>query len=407
MALKARARQAVGYFNLDNGSGKIRGVYLQGNEAMRPLFEQWLAPFRDLGVTTITIRDTGGTDHLSFTRVGLPGFQFIQDPLDYGTLTHHTSADTYDHAVPADLMQASAVIASMVYEAANRAERLPRREMPKAAPEPRRVARPEIMSGVDPTRRFSNRVADYVRYRPAYPDALLTALQGEAGLSSVSIVADIGSGTGISTELLLRIGCTVFAIEPNAHMRSAAETRLGSEPRFRSVAARAEATTLSDGSVDAVTAGQAFHWFSTPETRTEFIRILRPGGTVALFWNTRRSAGTPFLSADQRLLQDFGTDYAQVDHRKVDTSILRTFFGGPYQSRVFFNAQTFDFDGLARTPAVLVCTRRVPRTPTMRQWSLRFGGCSTSISRMGVCAWSTTRSCSLAASRDAYDGSEG
>jgi len=132
MALKAEHATLSGYFNLDNGSGKIRGVYLQGHEAMRPLFEQWLAPFRDLGVTTITIRNTGGTDHLSFTRVGLPGFQFIQDPLDYGTLTHHTSADTYDHAVPADLMQASAVIASVVYNAANRAEKLPRRELPKA-----------------------------------------------------------------------------------------------------------------------------------------------------------------------------------------------------------------------------------------------------------------------------------
>jgi carboxypeptidase Q len=134
MALKAEHGKLSGYFNLDNGSGRIRGVYLQGNDAMRPLFEQWLAPFRDLGVTTVTIRDTGGTDHLSFARVGLPGFQFIQDRLDYGTLTHHTSADTYDHAVPADLMQASAVIASVVYETANRAERLPRREMPKAAP---------------------------------------------------------------------------------------------------------------------------------------------------------------------------------------------------------------------------------------------------------------------------------
>ena len=116
-----------GYFNLDNGSGRIRGVHLQGHEAMRPIFEQWLAPFRDLGVTTITIRDTGGTDHLSFARVGLPGFQFIQDPLDYGTLTHHTSADTLDHAVPSDLMQAAAVIAAVVYDAANRPERLPRR----------------------------------------------------------------------------------------------------------------------------------------------------------------------------------------------------------------------------------------------------------------------------------------
>jgi carboxypeptidase Q len=132
MALKPEHAKLSGYFNLDNGSGKIRGVYLQGHEAMRPLFEQWLAPFRDLGVTTITIRNTGGTDHLSFVRVGLPGFQFIQDPLDYGTLTHHTSADTLDHAVPADLMQASAVIASVVYDAANRTERLPRRELPKA-----------------------------------------------------------------------------------------------------------------------------------------------------------------------------------------------------------------------------------------------------------------------------------
>ena len=121
----------AGYFNLDNGSGKIRGVYLQDNDAMRPIFEQWLDAFRDLGVTTVTIRNTGGTDHLSFDAVGLPGFQFIQDPLDYGTVTHHSSMDTYDHAVPADLMQASAVIATLVYEAANRDEMLPRRPLPK------------------------------------------------------------------------------------------------------------------------------------------------------------------------------------------------------------------------------------------------------------------------------------
>jgi Zn-dependent M28 family amino/carboxypeptidase len=120
-----------GYFNLDNGSGKIRGVYLQGHEAMRPIFDGWLAPFRNMGVTTLTIRDTGGTDHLSFAAVGLPGFQFIQDPLDYGSITHHSDMDTYDHAIPADLMQASAVIATVVYEAANRAEMLPRRDMPK------------------------------------------------------------------------------------------------------------------------------------------------------------------------------------------------------------------------------------------------------------------------------------
>jgi carboxypeptidase Q len=133
MAPKPEHAKLSGYFNLDNGSGRIRGVYLQGHDAMRPLFEQWLAPFRDLGVTTISIHNTGGTDHLSFVHVGLPGFQFIQDELAYGTVTHHTSADTLDHAVPADLMQASAVIATVVYQAANRPQQLPRREMPRPA----------------------------------------------------------------------------------------------------------------------------------------------------------------------------------------------------------------------------------------------------------------------------------
>jgi len=130
MQLRDEHRTLSGYFNLDNGSGRIRGVYLQEHEAMRPLFEQWLAPFRDLGATTISIRNTGGTDHLSFVQVGLPGVQFIQDPLDYETVTHHSSADTYDHAIEADLMQASAIIATVVYQAANRPERLPRRALP-------------------------------------------------------------------------------------------------------------------------------------------------------------------------------------------------------------------------------------------------------------------------------------
>ena len=128
----AQYAKLSGYFNLDNGGGRIRGVYLQQHEAMRPLFERWFAPFRDLGVTTVTIRNMSGTDHLSFTRVGLPGFQFIQDPLDYYPVTRHTNVDTYEHAVPADLMQASAVIASVVREAANHPDRLPRRPLPAA-----------------------------------------------------------------------------------------------------------------------------------------------------------------------------------------------------------------------------------------------------------------------------------
>jgi len=131
MQVTSEHAKLSGYFNLDNGSGKIRGVYLQGHEAMRPIFESWLSPFRDLGVTAISIRDTGGTDHLSFAAVGLPGFQFIQDPLDYGTIAHHSDMDTWDHAVPEDLMQASAVIATLVYETAVRQDMLPRRELPK------------------------------------------------------------------------------------------------------------------------------------------------------------------------------------------------------------------------------------------------------------------------------------
>ena len=134
MKLNAAHAKLSGYFNVDNGSGKIRGVYLQNNDAMRPIFEQWLAPFRDQGVSAVTIRNTGGTDHLSFDDVGLPGFQFIQDPLEYDTVTHHSDMDTLDHVQAADLMQAAGVVASVVYSAANRAEMLPRKELPKPHP---------------------------------------------------------------------------------------------------------------------------------------------------------------------------------------------------------------------------------------------------------------------------------
>jgi carboxypeptidase Q len=134
MVLKDEHKKLAGYFNLDNGSGKIRGVYLQDNDAMRPVFDAWLAPFRDLGVSTVSIRNTGGTDHLSYDAVGLPGFQFIQDPLEYSTRTHHSNMDVYDHVQPSDLMQASAVMASVVYDAAMRSEMLPRKPLPKPQP---------------------------------------------------------------------------------------------------------------------------------------------------------------------------------------------------------------------------------------------------------------------------------
>jgi Zn-dependent M28 family amino/carboxypeptidase len=134
MALKPEHGTLAVYLNVDNGSGKIRGVHLQNNDMARPIFESWLAPFKDLGADTITIRNTGGTDHLSFDAVGLPGFQFIQDPLDYGSRTHHSELDVYDHVIPGDLMQAAAIVASCAYDAATRAEMMPRKPLPKALP---------------------------------------------------------------------------------------------------------------------------------------------------------------------------------------------------------------------------------------------------------------------------------
>jgi carboxypeptidase Q len=134
MALKPAHKQVSGYFNYDNGTGKIRGVYLQSNDMMRPLFEAWLAPFRDLGVTTISPRDTTGTDHLAFDAVGIPAFQFIQDPVEYEGRTHHSNMDTYDRLQAPDLMQSAAVIASVVYHSATRPGMLPRKPLPAPRP---------------------------------------------------------------------------------------------------------------------------------------------------------------------------------------------------------------------------------------------------------------------------------
>jgi carboxypeptidase Q len=134
MKLKPEHAKLAGYFNVDNGSGKIRGVYLQGNDAMRPVFEEWFKPFQDLGAGTISIRNTTGTDHLSFDAVGLPGFQFIQDGLEYNSRTHHSSMDVYDRVQRADMAQMAVIVASFVYEAANRVEMLPRKPLPKPQP---------------------------------------------------------------------------------------------------------------------------------------------------------------------------------------------------------------------------------------------------------------------------------
>ncbi len=135
MKTTAEHARLSGYFNIDNGTGKVRGVYLQGNDMMRPVFESWFAPLKDLGVRTITIRNTSGTDHLSFDAVGLPGFQFIQDPMEYDSRTHHSNMDVYDRIQRGDMMQIAAVVATCVYQTANREEQLPRKPLPKPQPQ--------------------------------------------------------------------------------------------------------------------------------------------------------------------------------------------------------------------------------------------------------------------------------
>lgn len=199
---------------------------------------------------------------------------------------------------------------------------------------------------MNPTERFRDRVENYVRYRPGYPAAVLDVLRELAGLTPDTPVADVGSGTGISAELLLRNGNPLAGVEPNAEMRAAAERLLAAYPRFRSVAGTAEATTLPDAGVGLVVAGQAFHWFDRERARAEFARILRPGGTVALMWNTRRT-DTPFLRDYEDLLRRLGTDYGAVAHTNITPDVFAGFFaGGRYVRRVLPNEQVFDLDAL-------------------------------------------------------------
>ncbi|HKV07409.1 MAG TPA: M20/M25/M40 family metallo-hydrolase [Thermoanaerobaculia bacterium] len=143
LKLKPEHAKLAAYFNLDNGTGKVRGIYTEENAGVKPIFEAWLAPFADLGATTVTLRKTGGTDHIPFDQVGLPGFQFIQDDIEYGSRTHHTNLDDYDHLRREDLMQASVVMASFLYHAAMRPEPLPRKPLPQEPPKPKEEPKKE------------------------------------------------------------------------------------------------------------------------------------------------------------------------------------------------------------------------------------------------------------------------
>jgi ubiquinone/menaquinone biosynthesis C-methylase UbiE len=202
------------------------------------------------------------------------------------------------------------------------------------------------MPATNATSRFSDRVENYVRYRPGYPSEAVAALQDECHLTPHDVVADIASGTGIWTRLLLENGNKVFAIEPNAEMREAGERVLAEFPRFTSVAGTAEATTLPDSSVDLVTAAQAAHWFNREKSRQEFTRILKPDGWLVLLWNERLTDTTPFLRAYEQLLLTYGTDYAEVRHERTTEAVNEFFDPLPFAERVFANRQEFDYPGL-------------------------------------------------------------
>lgn len=201
---------------------------------------------------------------------------------------------------------------------------------------------------MESTQRFSVRVENYVRYRPGYPREILKLLRERYGLTRDSEIADVGSGTGALAQMFLENGNRVCGVEPNAEMRRAGERLLAAFPRFTSVEATAEATTLPDRSADFVTAGQAFHWFDPGSAWREFGRILKPRGLVVLVWNARRKERTGFPGAYERLLETHGTDYAEVDHgRRGSAGKIRDFFAPmPVEEWTFGNAQRLDLAGL-------------------------------------------------------------
>jgi SAM-dependent methyltransferase len=198
----------------------------------------------------------------------------------------------------------------------------------------------------DPLTRFSNRVENYVRYRPRYPYGVIEILKSDCALNEGSVVADVGSGSGILSELLLKNGNFVFAIEPNAEMRLAAERLLRKFAKFVSIDATAEATSLETGSVDFITAGQAFHWFDRDKAKREFARILKPGGWVVLVWNERRLDSTAFLREYEDLLLRYGTDYEKVRHENVTDQIAEFFAPEAFALKTLENVQHFNFESL-------------------------------------------------------------
>jgi SAM-dependent methyltransferase len=203
-------------------------------------------------------------------------------------------------------------------------------------------------AGREPKARFTERVADYVRYRPGYPVEVVRTLERELGIMPRKTrIVDVGSGTGISAKLFLQEGYDVTGVEPNDAMRRAGEELLSSWPRFRSIEGSAEATTLPDGCADLVVAAQAFHWFKVPLARFEMLRILDPKGAVALMWNDRKTETTPFLRGYDEAIRTFSIDYAEVSHQNLSEAEVTSFFGPVgCKIRTFAQHQDFDWGGL-------------------------------------------------------------
>lgn len=196
------------------------------------------------------------------------------------------------------------------------------------------------------TERFSDRVEDYVRYRPHYPPEIISFLKEQLGLNSQWTIADIGSGTGISSELFLQNGNTVYAVEPNQNMRKAAESLFKNNKKFISIDATAETTSLSNESIDLIVSGQAFHWFDKTASKKEFQRIARPDAYLLLMWNDRKE-DSEFLKMYEKMLVEFALEYKGFCQRIVDETSIRNFFEPcPYTLKIFSNSQYFDLEGL-------------------------------------------------------------
>ena len=194
----------------------------------------------------------------------------------------------------------------------------------------------------NPLTRFSSRAESYAKYRPGYPSGVLDILKSNCDLTRDSIVADVGSGTGILAEILLKNGNRVFGVEPNEAMRVVAEDLLAGYKPFVSVDGSAEATSLPNESVDFVVAAQAFHWFDRDATKKEFVRILRPDGWVVLIWNERRLDSSPFLGAYEDLLLRYGTDYQEVRQENVAGKLAEFFAPDSFKLVNLDNFQHFD-----------------------------------------------------------------